>query len=127
MESIAGVDDYISAQPKDVAAKLAQIRQIVREVAPQATEKLSYGIPYYHLNGRLLYFMAHREHIGLYPMASSIEHFKKDLAGYETSKGTVRFPLDKPLPLELIRRIVKFRAQENLGKATKAQSSPSTG
>jgi uncharacterized protein YdhG (YjbR/CyaY superfamily) len=111
---IKSVDEYIAAQPKDVAEKLSQIRAIVKNEAPQATEKISYGMPYYSLNGRLLYFRAHAHHIGLYPMAATVKHFEKELADYHTSKGTVQLPLNKPLPLGLIRKIVHFRAEEKM-------------
>lgn len=110
------VDEYIAAQPAAVAKKLMQLRQLVKDNAPGAVEKLSYGMPYYSLNGRLVYFMAHTHHIGFYPMKSALAKFKNELSQYETGPGTVRFPLDKPLPQKLIKDIVRFRAQENLRK-----------
>ena len=111
MKSYKTVDDYMAAQSPDVRKKLQELRQAILAASPEATEKISYGMPYYHLNGRLLYFMAHKEHIGFYPMKSAISAFKDELSGYETSAGTVRFPLDKPLPLPLINRIIKFRVK----------------
>ena len=110
------VDEYIAGQPAETAKRLTQIRKIVRQAAPDATEKISYGMPYYGLNGRLLYFMAHTHHIGFYPMKSAVARFEEELKDYRTSKGTVQFPYDNPLPLELIRKIVVFRAQENRNK-----------
>jgi uncharacterized protein YdhG (YjbR/CyaY superfamily) len=116
MKKPTSVDEYIASYPANVQAKLNEIRQIVKEEAPQASEKLSYGMPYFSFNGRLLYFAVHKEHIGLYAMPSAVIVFKKELTEYETSKGTIRFPLDKPLPTELIRRIIEFRVKENSSK-----------
>lgn len=116
MQKFTSVDEYIADQPQAVQPKLEELRRIVKTQAPQATEKISYGMPYYGLNGRLLYFAAQKEHIGLYAMPSAITSFKKELDSYETSTGTIRFPLDKPLPLPLIRKIVRFRVKENLQK-----------
>lgn len=113
------IDEYMASWPTETKEKLQAIRQTVKEAAPLANEKISYGMPYFSLNGRLLYFAAHRTHIGFYPMASVITAFRKELSNYETSKGTVRFPLDKPLPLPLIRKIVKFRVKENLQRKNK--------
>jgi uncharacterized protein YdhG (YjbR/CyaY superfamily) len=113
------VDDYIADAPKEAQAKLKQMRQAVKKAAPQATEKISYGIPYYNLNGRLLYFAGYKSHIGFYAMKTTIKAFEKELKGYQTSPGTVRFPLDKPLPVPLITKMVKFRVKENSQKAPK--------
>jgi uncharacterized protein YdhG (YjbR/CyaY superfamily) len=116
VKSFKTIDRYIASYPSDVQEKLSTIRHTVKEVAPQASEKLSYGMPYFSLNGRLVYFAAFKNHIGFYPMASGVANFKKELSSYHTSKGTIQFPLDKPLPLPLIRKIVEFRVQENLSK-----------
>ena len=116
MKKYKNVDEYIASYPAEVQVKLQAIRELVKKEAPQATEKISYGIPYYGFNGRLIYFAAFKNHIGLYPMASVILAFKSKLSKYQTSKGTVRFPLDKPLSLTLIRKIVKFRVKENLAR-----------
>ncbi len=116
MGSFKSVDEYIAAQPAAAQTRLRALRKIVKEVAPKAEEKLSYGIPYYSLGGRLVYFAAFKNHIGFYPMKAAIRNFQKELAGYETAPGTVRFPLDKPLPLPLIRRIITFRTKENLAQ-----------
>lgn len=120
MKQTKNIDEYITSSPLEVRDRLNQIRQVVKEVASEATEKLSYRMPYFSLNGRLLYFAAQCEHhIGFYPMKSALRQFREELSEYETSAGTVRFPFDKPLPLELIRKIVKFRAEENQAKAKK--------
>lgn len=116
MKQYSTVDEYIASAPKEAREKLRDIRQVIQRYAPQAQEKLSYGMPYFSLNGRLVYFGAFKDHISLFPMASGIEPFKKELEGFDTSKGTIQFPLNKPLPLPLIQKIVKFRVQENLAK-----------
>jgi uncharacterized protein YdhG (YjbR/CyaY superfamily) len=110
------VEEYIRRYPPEVQAKLAALRATIRSAAPAAQEKISYGMPAYMLNGPLLYFGAFKSHIGFYPTAEGIETFKEELKGYKNSKGTVQFPMDKPLPLELITRIVKHRVEENLKK-----------
>lgn len=116
MKNNKTVDDYINSCPKEAQEKLQTIRQIIKEEAPGATEKLSYGMPYFSLNGRLVYFAAHSEHIGFYPMKTGVEAFTKELKNYETSPGTIRFPLNKPLPTSLIRKIIKFRVRQNSQK-----------
>src|SRR5581483_1964061 len=116
MTQFETVDEYIAAQPKEIELKLDAIRKIVKEDAPEAAEKISYRIPYYSLNGRLLYFAAQSHHIGIYAMPSAIRKFTKELEPYSTSKATIRFQYDKPLPVGLIRKIVKFRVKENLQK-----------
>jgi uncharacterized protein YdhG (YjbR/CyaY superfamily) len=115
-EKFDSVDEYIAAFPKNVQMVLQQIRQAVKDAAPKAEETISYNMPAYRLNGNLVWFGAFKNHIGFYPRESAIEEFKEKLKGYEVSKvqGTVKFPLDKPIPLELIREIVKFRVKENL-------------
>jgi uncharacterized protein YdhG (YjbR/CyaY superfamily) len=111
------VDVYIAGFPEEVQHHLKQIRAAVKKAAPGATEKISYSMPYYALSGRLLYFAAFKHHIGFYPMASGITAFKKELSIYKGAKGSVQFPLDKPMPLSLITKIVQFRVRENLTKA----------
>jgi len=110
------VDEYIAQFPEDVQQILKKVRVVIRESAPGAVEKISYQMPYYSLNGRLVYFAAHKHHIGLYPMGSGIAAFKDELSAYKGAKGSVQFPLDKPIPYELISKIVKFRVAENLKK-----------
>jgi uncharacterized protein YdhG (YjbR/CyaY superfamily) len=116
MKQPGNVDEYIAAWPLQVQDKLNTVRQIVKQAGPEAAEKLSYGMPYYSLNGRLLYFAAFKDHISLFAMPSAIKAFSSELSDYQISKGTIRFPSDKPLPLELIRKIVEFRIKENLAK-----------
>ncbi len=111
------IDEYIAGFPKDVQEKLEQVRQTIREAAPDAQEKISYQMPTFTLKGNLVYFAAFKNHIGFYPIPSGIEEFKEELSLYEQGKGSVQFPLDKPIPFDLISRIVKFRVKENLAKA----------
>jgi len=108
------IDEYIAAFPKDVQSVLKEMRQAIREAAPEAEEVISYQMPAFKLNGILVWFAAFKKHVGFYPRESAIEFFKKDLSGYQVSKGTVRFPLDKPIPFDLVRKIVKYRIKENL-------------
>jgi uncharacterized protein YdhG (YjbR/CyaY superfamily) len=104
------VDEYIATHPVEVQLRMLQIRAIIRKTAPDVTEKLSYGMPAYALNGTpLAYFAGYRNHIGFYPIPSSIEAFKAQLAGYRQGKGSVQFQHSKPLPLELIEQMVQYR------------------
>jgi uncharacterized protein YdhG (YjbR/CyaY superfamily) len=119
MKKPKSVDEYISGFPEETQVLLEQIRTAIQEVAPQAEEVISYNIPAYKLKGMLVWFAAFSNHIGLYPRGSGIEAFKKELAGYKTSKGAVQFPKDKPIPIALIKKMVKFRLYENLGKYKK--------
>ena len=111
------IDEYISGFPKETQKILKQLRTTIKKTAPQADEVISYGMPAIKLNGMLVWFAAHSKHIGFYPRVSGIEAFKKELSIYKGAKGSVQFPLDKPLPLGLITKIVKFRVTENLQKA----------
>ena len=110
------VDQYISVFPKHVQAMLQQMRETVQKVAPQAEEIISYNMPAFRLNGTLVYYAGNKAHIGFYPMPSAIVAFKKELAGYVTSKGAIQFPLEKKLPVTLIKNIVQFRMLENKEK-----------
>lgn len=110
------IDEYIAGFPKDVQKKLEEMRATIRKSAPEAEEAISYAIPTFKLNGNLVHFAGYKNHIGFYPAPRGIEAFKKELAAYEGGKGTVQFPLDQPLPLTLISKIVKFRVKENLEK-----------
>lgn len=109
----APVEQYIAAQPKAVQPLLRRMRKIVRAAAPSAEERMAYGMPCYYQNGPVAYFAAAKTHIGFYPTPEGIEAFAKELAPYSQSKGTVRFPLDQPLPEDLIARMVKHRVEEN--------------
>lgn len=111
------VDKYISGFPYDIQTLLEEIRKTIREAAPEAAETIKYAMPTFVLNGNLVHFAAFKNHIGFYPVPSGIEAFKKELSVYKGAKGSVQFPLDKPLPLELITKIVNFRVIENLQKA----------
>lgn len=111
------IDQYIAGFPQDIQALLEQMRATIRAAAPDAQETIKYQMPTYTLNGNLVHFAAFKQHIGFYPVPSGIEAFKDELAAYKSSKGAVQFPLDQPLPIDLIRRIVEFRVSENLAKA----------
>ncbi len=114
----SSIDEYIAGFPKDVQAILKQMRAVIRAAAPDAKEKISYGIPTFYTTENLVHFAGYKHHVGFYPTSSGIEHFGKDLAGYELSRGTVRFPLDKPIPYDLVARITEFRVKESSVKAT---------
>ncbi len=118
--SFTTIDEYITAFPPDVQEKLEQMRVTIRAAAPDAVEKINYGMPTFAQNGNLVFFGAFKQHIGFYPTPSGIEAFKDELSVYKGAKGSVQFPLDEPLPLDLVRRIVEFRVAENLAKAGKA-------
>ena len=113
----ASIDEYISMYPKDIQKLLGEVRTTIKAAAPEATEKISYQIPTFYLKGNLVHFAAFKNHIGFYPTSSGTQAFEKELSVYDGSKGTVRFPIDKPLPLKLITKIVKFRVAENLKRA----------
>ena len=107
------VDAYISAAPREVQGRLRELRAVIRGLAPTAVESISYGMPYYSYGGRLIYFGLAKEHIGLYVPTPVIEEHKNELAGYEVTKATVRLPMDKPLPVILIRKLVRARMKRN--------------
>ncbi|MCB0199836.1 MAG: DUF1801 domain-containing protein [Anaerolineae bacterium] len=111
------IDAYIAGFPPDVQNILQKIRQTIHKAVPEAQEKISYGMPTFTLKGNLVHFGAFKTHIGFYPIPSGIEEFREELAVYKQGKGSVQFPLDQPIPYDLITRIVVFRAQENLAKA----------
>ena len=106
-------EQYIAEFPAEVKAKLKELRHIILEVVPEAVECISYGMPAFKYKGMLVWIGAHTSHIGLYPRASVINVFASELTGYKTSKGTIQFPLDQPLPVELIQKIVLYRVKEN--------------
>lgn len=110
MKNFSTVDEYIRAQPTEHQPLLRQIRAIIREIAPDAAEGISYGMPGYKYLGKpLVYFMCAKKHIGFYPTPSGVEEFREELQGYQTSKGAIQFPHSQELPLELIKKIVEFR------------------
>ena len=110
---LKSIDEYIAAFPKKIQRTLQKLRATIKTSAPDAEERISYQIPTFFLNGNLVHFAAYKKHIGFYPTSSAIRAFKQELSVYEGGKGTVRFPIDKPLPLKLIGKIVKFRVAEN--------------
>ncbi|MGI0041232.1 MAG: iron chaperone [Nitrosopumilaceae archaeon] len=113
------IDKYIAGFTKEKQKLLKQIRYTIRKAAPKAQETISYGMPAFKQDGMLVYFAAWKDHIGFYPTSSGIKTFRKDLSVFKVSKGTVQFPLDKPLPAGLVTKIVKFRVKENLEKRAK--------
>jgi uncharacterized protein YdhG (YjbR/CyaY superfamily) len=113
------IDDYIRRVPPEVQQVLQKIRLTIKKAAPKAKEAISYGIPAFTLEGKLVWFAAFKRHIGFYPGASAITTFKKELSGYKQAKGSVQFPFDEPLPFALVARIVKFRVKQNLSKRDK--------
>lgn len=117
MKVYKNTDEYIAGFDAATQQKLEQLRQTIRKAAPAATEAISYGIPTFKLQGNLVHFAGYKNHIGFYPGAAAIVDFNDELAAYNLSKGTVQFPLDKPLPLALVSKIVKYRMKQNLEKA----------
>ena len=113
MKTVKTIDEYIAQFPKDVRVILEKMRGVIHNAAPTATEAIKYGIPTFVLNGNLVHFGAYEHHIGFYPAPRGIEAFKKELAPYEGGKGTVQFPLDKPIPYDLVSKITSFRAKQN--------------
>lgn len=111
------IDAYIANSPKEIQALLEKVRATIRKAAPAAEETINYGIPTFTLEGNLVHFAGLKSHIGFYPTPSGIEKFKAELSKYEGAKGSVKFPLDKPIPYTLISKIVKFRVKENLERA----------
>ena len=121
------IDEYLERLPRDVRETMEQIRLTIHTAVPEAEELISYQMPAFALKGNLVYFAAWKHHIGFYPTSTATEKFKKELAAYEGAKGSVKFPLDEPIPFALIGRIAKFRAKENLERAAaKAKSKRST-
>lgn len=120
-DDINPVDAYISQFPAEVQMILQEVRQVIKEVAPEADEKISYQMPTFFLNGNLVHFAAYKNHIGFYPAPSGIEKFKQELSVYKGAKGSVQFPLNQPIPFDLIRKIVAFRVAENQTTAKNKQ------
>ena len=110
------IDEYIKQFPPGIQQKLEEIRAVIRSAATEATEKISYQMPTFYLEGNLVHFAAFKNHIGFFPTPSGVEQFKDELLAYKTSKGAIQFPLDKPIPFDLIRRITTFRVAENLAQ-----------
>ncbi len=118
-KTITSINAYLKQFSPEVVAKLRTLRKIIQTLAPQAEEAIRYGMPTFRLNGNLIHFAAYENHIGLYPTPAPIEAFAKELKSYKTSKGAIQFPIDKPLPLTLIKKIIKYRVKQNLTKSKK--------
>lgn len=116
-DKINTIDEYIKQFPEDIQLILSMIRHVIKDTVPEAEEKISYQMPTFYLQGNLIHFAAHKNHIGLYPMPSAIEAFGNELSVYKSAKGSVQFPTNEPIPLELIKKIVEFRIKENIEKA----------
>ncbi len=112
----ATIDDYISQYPQDIQQILSKIRAVIKETAPGAVEKISYGMPAFYQTGNLVWFGVFKRHIGFYPSASGVDASEEEIAPYLGTKGSLHFPLDKPIPYDLIRKIVEYRVSENLKK-----------
>jgi uncharacterized protein YdhG (YjbR/CyaY superfamily) len=110
------IDEYIASFPKEIQKLLKEMRTTIQKAAPKAEEVIKYAMPTYVLNGNLVHFAAFKNHIGFYPAPEGIEEFKKELSKYKGAKGSVQFPLDQPLPLSLVTKIVKFRVAMNMEK-----------
>ena len=119
MKQLNDIDSYISGFPEQTRGMLEQLRATIKLAAPEASEVISWGMPAYKQNGILVYFAAYKNHIGFYPTASGVENFKQEFSSFKVSKGTIQFPLDKPLPLELITEIVRFRVEERLKRVVR--------
>ena len=113
MEKFTTIDEHISHFPADVQEKLQILRNTILECAPNAIEKIAYGIPTFYLKKNLVHFAGYKNHIGFYPGASGIANFQNEISEYKNSKGAVQFPHDKPLPINLIKKIVEFKLKEN--------------
>ena len=111
-KSITTIEGYIAGYPEEIRLILEELRQVIKEEAPDATEKISYQMPTFYLNGNLVHFAAQKNHIGFYPAPSGVAAFKEELTDYKTSKGSIQFPLTKPIPYEIVRKIVRFRVEE---------------
>ncbi len=119
---IQTIDDYIAQFPDEARERMQLLRKVIRDAAPEATEKISWGMPTFVFYGNLVHFAAHKKHVGFYPGASGVEQFLDKLEEYHTSKGAIQFPMDKPLPLDLIDEIIRFRLEENRNDAFKKAS-----
>ncbi len=114
--NITTIDEYIAGFPEDVQIILKKLREVIRKTAPEAKEKISYQMPTFYLNGNLVHFAAYKKHIGLYPAPSGIEAFQEKISQYKWAKGSVQFPIDQPLPYDLVEKIVLYRVNENKKK-----------
>jgi len=122
-KEFTSIDEYIRSFPPEIQKLLKEVRAAIKATAPDAIEKISYQIPTFYLNGNLVHFAAFKNHIGFYPISSGIAAFKDELKEYKSAKGSVQFPLDKPMPIALIKSIVKYRVGENTQKPKKKKIS----
>jgi uncharacterized protein YdhG (YjbR/CyaY superfamily) len=113
------IDEYIETFPPEIQKTLQEIRNFIKTELPQASEKISYGMPTFYLNGNLVHFAAFKNHYGFFPSPSGIDAFEEELAPYRSGKGTLRFPFDKPIPWDIIKKVIQFRINENLNKKNK--------
>lgn len=113
----SSIDEYIAFSPEELRERLSLLRETIQKAAPEATETINYKIPTFKVNGNLVHFAGYKKHIGFYPAPSGIKKFEKELSPYPSAKGSVQFPHDQPLPLDLITRIVKFRVEEQNKKS----------
>jgi uncharacterized protein YdhG (YjbR/CyaY superfamily) len=121
MKQVGSIDEYLKEFPASMQKLLQTMRQTIQAAAPEATERISYGMPCFYAQGNLVYFAVNKSHIGFYPSSSGVAAFTNELKAYKYSKGAIQFPFDKPLPLALIRKIVKYRLQENFDKAAERE------
>lgn len=122
LPTFSNIDEYIALYPPELQQRLQQLRQVIRDAAPDATERISWQMPTFYLHGNLVHFAMHKTHVGFYPGADGVAAFQKQLAAYKTSKGAVQFPLSQPIPFDLVTEIVQFRVAENQKEAlAKAQ------
>lgn len=119
MEKVNSINEYIQSFPIEIQTILNELRTLIQNAAPKAIEKISYKIPTFYLNGNLVHFAAFKNHIGFYPTPSGISKFSEQLKKYKTAKGSVQFPINQPLPRDLIKKIVEFRVKENIQRAPK--------
>jgi uncharacterized protein YdhG (YjbR/CyaY superfamily) len=123
MKKFRTVDEYVSALRGDARERIESLRKVIRQAAPQAEEVISYNMPAFESSGMLVWYAAFKDHVGFYPRASAIAAFKRELASYKASKGAVQFPIGKGIPSDLVRKIVKFRLQENEQKSRRKKRS----
>jgi uncharacterized protein YdhG (YjbR/CyaY superfamily) len=115
-ENAKTIDEYIAGFDPKIQMTLNKLRNFIKSEVPEATEKISYGMPTFYLNGNLVHFAAFKDHYGFFPSPSGIDEFEKELSSYRSGKGTLRFPLDKPIPWEIIKKVIQFRVKENVDK-----------
>ncbi|MDR2562646.1 MAG: DUF1801 domain-containing protein [Prevotellaceae bacterium] len=115
-KEVRTVDEYIARFEPEIQIVLNELRNIVKSEAPEASEKISYGMPTFYLNGNLVHFAAFKHHYGFFPAPSAIDEFEEELAPYRSGKGSLHFPMNKPIPQDIIKKIVRFRVNENLNK-----------